>query len=202
MEDIFQVLVFIVIIASVLISKSKEVSANHPKKHVQKPVRRTAKQSAPSDADEYLEDETNEFEEEYASELIEEYTPELMEEYTPELMEEFDVELIKEYAPESMQQPVNQSMVHSVSESMQKDAHQPLQEYQYHNPQKTLFNENLNQKKDSLFNTVSNTVSANSCKEVPTHTVAPKKTTKIRIKSPREARVAFIHSEIFNRKYQ
>ena len=154
MEDVIQVLVFIVIITSVIIGKYKETHASRPQKCVQKQV------SQPENEDE-LTDTTDIADEE---EMI---PTDFEDDIDQEDSEPFNIfgQFGKVHQPEEPK-PVLQQAV----------------------------NENPSLEPKTF---TSETACTDEIRGV-THTKQP----KVRIKSKREARLAFIHSEIFNRKYE
>ena len=200
MEDVIQILVFIIIVVSVIIGKYKEVNANRPGQTVRKTNHRaggTAQNEKEFDDDfSPLFEETDDFEE-YLDKF---------ERCATESPKKKDVapnfdEMVEE--PVTMMSNWNtQSTVTDSSSSWQdlqsKQAASPLQSEISRKLQEQKTVASYRQEVMNRTTTSSHQVSEPTIKPA----VRPSKKTRVRLKTREEARQAFIYAEIFNRKYE
>ena len=199
MEDVVQILVFIAIILSVIISKYKEVSANRPGQTGQKPARsaetvREGEEDFPEDFNQKFddfEDSDEKFEE--LNEYEEEFSPVQENEQTASQEEKpvvFDI-------PSSWKDilgipPVTPSQQMAGDESkLQPRQSASMTYHDLHSRSNNI------QSQDTQVHTDSESVSP-----VTVCSTKAEKEPRIRMKTRSEARRAFIYSEIFNRKYE
>ena len=202
MEEVIQILVFVVIVLSVIISKYKEVNANRPGQHAQKAARAGETDGDFRDAHEATSgedfadalDDTNVFREdvEELNETEEEFRkvfnldePEGFDKYhsplkckpvvfdRPAPWKEF-VEM-QEVAPQQLE-PVKQPEL-----QRQRMASKPL-----HQETVSCADETLHEVQPQVVSSMTK----------------PGKKTRVRLKTREEARQAFIYAEIFNRRYE
>ena len=176
MEDVFQVLVFIAIAASVLIGKSKEVKTNHPKKHAQKRVRKPVRKPMTDDENDIDREETDMF----------------------EIFGQFGSILNEE---KNLKRP-NQTESSHTKPSFVSTFNNTCSLNDMRTDNRSHMAENIYAASNKFAATSHSYPTHTSSKpHVTTRGVTSKKKAKIRLKTPQEARLAFIHSEIFNRKY-
>lgn len=181
MEEVIQIVIFLVIVASVVIRKAKEVNKNRPGQAVKKT--------------DLKEDFINpEEEEEIMKELEEE-------------MGDFDFPIPSDNPFEKKEQvsPVNRETTESEGEH-KKEVYQPIdnpvynQEGMFQSPIKPAFVAHTNDSKKH--HTKDSRITLSHKSETLQISTKTTKEPAVRIKTRSEARKAFIYSEIFNRKYE
>lgn len=216
MEDVIQILVFIIIITSVIISKYKEVNSNRPGRHAQQPVEKNhetylndEKFNLSTDFDDEIENDEeddlfkklDELEKDTAS-RYQNFKPIFdAEEFYEETDEGFGGEFSKRNQKSSHKEEPAPFIPSSPEEALVDAASQGLDH------RKSKESSKFESQKENTY-TGENIpfIQPNECSphssSVTTQSSVTKKRTKVHLKTRREARQAFIYSEIFNRKYE
>ena len=178
MEEVIQVLMFIVIVASVIIGKSKEVKSTPPKQHAPRPKSRI-----------HTEKELDEFDTKpFADELnADAYDADLLDfdelDYDKSDAEEYDREENDSEAFNHQRPGVEKSHFDEYASA----------KYAFNDDYSTKPSESYLQEQEANAHTES--TQTNTLPQTP-------RRPHIHIRNLKEARQAFIYSEIFNRKYK
>ena len=221
MEEIIQVLIFIVIIASVIIGKYKEVNANRPGQGVQRP-KEGNHEVFPNENDEDDEDE----------EINQDPTPVFDLEGSDDIEEGFGGEFSKRNQKEQKQEadtfsqsspfdeffgPFTKGLHRRQSPTMTTSSTEETTESTTEGTtftgettfsRETNFAQQNNPSSLSGFGTINHHTTTKHSEQtivdpvLTSPTVPTKKKVNVRLKTKQEARQAFIYSEIFNRKYE